>query len=350
MNLAIFLPNWVGDVVMSTPALRAMREQFANAHLIGIMRPYISDVLSGTEWLDEQLFYDPRSKAPDMRILPLLRQLRKRDIDTALLFTNSFRTGMMAFLSGARRRVGYAKYGRGPLLTDTLRFQKLRGRSVPAPTLDAYLELTVLLGCKPKSRETELATTGDDERRADHVWDQLGLPNGREVVVLNSGGAYGSAKSWPLEYFGELARRIAQHHALSVLVICGPKERQLAAQIALHANHRRVVSLADQPFNIGLSKACVRRSRLMVSTDSGPRHFAAAFDVPVITLYGPTHIEWGDTHYARAIHLQEDMPCGPCMKRVCPEGHHRCMRDLTVNRVYSEVAKQLDQPRRIEAA
>ena len=88
----------------------------------------------------------------------------------------------------------------------------------------------------------------------------------------------------------------------------------------------------------------------MVSTDSGPRHFAAAFDVPVITLYGPTHIEWGDTHYARAIHLQEDMPCGPCMKRVCPEGHHRCMRDLTVNRVYSEVAKQLDQPRRIEAA
>jgi heptosyltransferase-2 len=350
MNIAILLPNWVGDVVMATPTLRAMRERFADAHLIGVMRPYVAEVLAGTKWLDEQLFYDPRSKKPDVRVVRLIRQLRTREIDTALLLPNSFRTGLLAYLSGARRRVGYAQYGRGPLLTDKLKFEKRNGRFVPAPTLDTYLRLAKLLGCEPKSIGTELATTTDDEQAADRVWGQLGLPTGSEVVVLNSGGAYGAAKSWPVDYFGQLARRIAQQHALSVLVMCGPKERQLAAQIALQANHRHVVSLADQPLSVGLSKACVRRARLMVSTDSGPRHFAAAFDVPVITLYGPTHVAWGDTHYARAIHLQEDVPCGPCMKRVCPEGHHRCMRDLTVHRVYGEVAKQLGQPRQVEAA
>ena len=100
------------------------------------------------------------------------------------------------------------------------------------------------------------------------------------------------------------------------------------------AGHPRVVSLADQPLGIGLTKACVRRSALLITTDSGPRHFAAAFNTPVITLFGPTHVAWTRTYHPQAWHVFHPVPCGPCQRPVCPEGHHRCMRELTPESVF----------------
>ena len=88
------------------------------------------------------------------------------------------------------------------------------------------------------------------------------------------------------------------------------------------------------PLSLGLTKACVRRADLLVTTDSGPRHFAAAFDRPVVTLFGPTHIEWTETYHPRAVHLQQKVDCGPCQKRVCPKDH-RCMLRLTPEEVYT---------------
>ena len=103
-------------------------------------------------------------------------------------------------------------------------------------------------------------------------------------------------------------------------------------RLATRARVPGVFSLADEPLSLGLTKALVRRADLLVTTDSGPRHFAGAFDVPVVTLFGPTHIEWTETYSSRAIHLQKTVPCGPCQLRVCPLDH-RCMRDLSVNEV-----------------
>jgi heptosyltransferase-2 len=101
-----------------------------------------------------------------------------------------------------------------------------------------------------------------------------------------------------------------------------------------------VVSLADAPPSIGLTKAVVRRSSLLVTTDSGPRHFAAAFGVPVVTLFGPTHIGWTETYFPRAIHLQKVVPCGPCQLRVCPLDH-RCMKSLTPGEVTAAAERLL---------
>ena len=342
MNIAIFLPNWIGDVVMATPALRALRNFVAgDARLIGIMRPYVSDVLAGTSWLDEQLFYDPRSRQPELRVGSIIEQLRERQIDIALLLTNSLRTAIIAWLGGATQRIGYACYGRGCLLTTRLRRPRTWWREIPTPALDSYLALAYAMGCPLESPRMELATLPADEQAADEVWRRLALPVDGSVVVLNCSGAYGAAKLWPPEYFAQLARRIAEQLRHNVLVLCGPSERSIAQQIAQDANHPRVKSLADQTLSIGLSKACVRRSRLMVSTDSGPRHIAAAFGIPVVSLFGPTHIAWSDTHYAGELQLQHQVPCGPCSKRTCPLKHHRCMRDLSVDRVYQAVSQQI---------
>jgi len=351
MKVGIFLPNWIGDVVMATPTLRALRNHFgSDTKLVGIMRPYVREVLAGTPWLDDCLLYDPRSRDRALRGTAFLSRLRAAQLDTVVLLTNSLRTALWAWASGAKRRIGYARSGRGPLLTEKLRPQRIGRRFIPSPVLDYYLALAYKLGCPPESPRLDLATLSADELAADVAWRQLNLPAGEHVVTFNSGGAYGAAKLWPTDYFARLARRVATQHDVSVLVLCGPQERDIAREIVAGARHPRVVSLAELPKSLGLTKACVRRSRLLVTTDSGPRHFAAAFDTPVITLFGPTDIAWSENHFDKAVHLQLSLDCQPCQKRVCPLRHHRCMRELSISRVYEAVRRELETTHKEQAA
>ena len=344
MRLGIFLPNWIGDVVMATPALRALRKHYGpQAHLVGVMRPYVAEVLAGNPWLDDAVVYTKTAAGrSENSARQATRRLRAAKLDQILLFTNSFRTAWMAWRSGAPRRVGIRGEGRGLLLTRRLAQPKNPLTGLPLATIDTYLELASAVGCPPEPPRLELATTPADEQAADGVWQRLGLPPGREVVVFNTGGAYGNAKNWPAEHFAALAQRVAADWGFSVLVNCGPKERDTAREIVARAGDRRVVSLAEErELPIGLTKACIRRARMLVTTDSGPRYLAIAFDRPVVTLFGPTDPRLTETHYDRETCLSLALECQPCMARTCPLGHHRCMRDLSVETVCGAVARFL---------
>jgi heptosyltransferase-2 len=115
----------------------------------------------------------------------------------------------------------------------------------------------------------------------------------------------------------------------------------MARRIAEESRSPHVFSLSDSPLSLGLTKAVVKRSDLLVTTDSGPRHFAAAFNRPVVSLFGPTHIGWTETYFAKETCLQKKLPCGPCQQRACPLGHHRCMRDLTPAEVFAAAERLL---------
>lgn len=343
-KILVFCPNWVGDVVMATPALRGLRQHFPEAHLTALMRPYVAQTLAGNPWLDEVLLHDHRSAEPEQRTWNVIRQVRRRGFDTAVLLTNSIRTALIAWVGKIPRRVGYAREGRGLFLNDRLAVQKSSGRFKPSPVIDYYLNLVYHLGVPTQPYQMELFTSADDEKQADELWERFGFCSADRIVVLNPGAAFGAAKRWPSLYFSELARRLVDHHAVKALILCGPNERGFARFIADgSARPRLVKSMADQTLSIGLSKAIVRRAAMMVSTDSGPRHFAAAFGVPVVSLFGPTHIEWTETYFPKEIKLQQDVPCGPCQQRVCPLGHLRCMKELTVDRVYQAAVGLLEQ-------
>lgn len=347
MRLAVFLPNWIGDAVMATPALRALRKHFGpQARIVGVGRPYMADVLAGTPWLDELLPYDPRGKDRSRGSWPLVRRLRAERIDLAVLLPNSFRTALLAHLGGAKQRVGYVRYLRGPLLTTKLLPPRAGRKHVPCPMVDYYLALACAVGCPEESPRLELATSAADEAAADRAWRRLGLGSPERAIAMNSSGAFGAAKLWPVEHFAALAARLAKEADYDVLVVCGPSERPAAERIVQLAAHPRVVSLAEEPLGLGLTKACIRRSRLLVTTDSGPRHFAVAFGVPVVGLYGPTPPLWGENATAQAVHLQVDLDCLGCHRRTCPLGHHRCMRDLSMEQVYRAVREQLARPLR----
>lgn len=349
MKIAVFLPNWLGDVAMATPTLRALRRRFGpESRIVGILRPYLADVLAGTDWLDQQWFFDPRATDPALRSSAMIKRLRAEEFDLALLLTNSFRTAWIAWRGGARQRVGYARYGRGPLLTHKLAPPRNGRQLAPEPMVESYLRLARAVGCPEESRRLELTTTPKDEQSADGVFRRLGLPVDGRVAAINSSGAYGGSKLWPVECFAELARRIVTELDHDVLVFCGPKERDIAREIvrlaadAPDAVSRRMVSMADQPLDLGTAKACLRRCRWMVSTDSGPRHVAAALGLPVATLFGPMLPIWSENPTQQAINLVLDLDCIGCHRRVCPLQHHRCMRDLTVQRVL-DAARQLSE-------
>lgn len=345
MNILVYCPNWVGDVVMATPTFRALRAAHPEANIVGLVRPAVVDTLSGNPWFNSFICFHHRAPKKEDRTVPVIRKLRLGQFDLGLLMTNSLRSAILAALSGIKRRVGYAHEGRGFLLDDALEIPPGWKTSKQISTVDYFAKLVEHIGVPVPDRRLELFTTPADEAHADRFWRQLGWHADTPVVVLNPGAAYGSAKRWPSNYFAELARRLVDEAQVKVLVLCGPEERGFARYIAdASLRPRQVHSLAEEAVSLGLAKAAVRRAQLLVSNDSGPRHFGAAFGVPVVSLFGPTHIGWTETNYPHETKLQKILECGPCQHRECPLGHLRCMKELTVDQVYRACRRHLENP------
>ncbi len=350
MNIGVLLPNWVGDVVMATPTLRALRRQFPAAKIAGIARPHLLPLLSGSNWLSQSIPWEHHDRGWIGRTWTLVRQLRRERLDAVLVLRNSGFAAGIARLSRARQVIGYARRGSRLFLTHSLRAPRESGRFTPISAVDYYLELAYALGCEDEPRQLELPVSAADRSAADGTWDHLDLPDPREVVLLNIGGAYGNAKHWPREHSIELSRRLASDLGLTVLILCGPGERASAAELARDAGHSRVLSLADEDVSFGPTKAIIQRARLLVSTDSGPRHIAAGVGTPTVTLFGPIDPRWSENYQAEAIQLHLPLDCSPCGRRICPLGHHRCMRDLTTDMVLSAIQWQLDSTTKRRAA
>ena len=341
MRIGVMLPNWVGDVALATPLLRALRRKFPAAEIVGIARPHLIPLLAGTNWIDSFHSWEHHGRGWLGRTWQLVRTLRGERLDAMLLTRNSPYAALVARLGGAREVIGYARRGTGLLLTQGLTPPRTGGKLTPISAVDYFLNLAYALGCETEPKQLELATLPADEAAADEQWQRLDLPDSRQVVLLNAGGAYGSAKHWPREHCVELSQRLVGEHGLTVLILCGPAERAEAAAVAQAADHPQVKSLAGEEVGFGVTKALIRRARLLVTTDSGPRHIAAALGTPTITLFGPIDPRWSENYQPGAVQLRLPLECSPCGQRVCPLGHGRCMRDLTVETVLQAVRQAI---------
>jgi heptosyltransferase-2 len=350
VNIGVLLPNWVGDVCLATPTLRALRRHFPRAAITAIARPHLLPLLDGSDWLTRSIPWEHHGRGWVGRTWKLVRQLRREALDVALVLRNSGFAAGIARMAGARQIIGYARRGSRVFLTRALAAPRAAGKFTPISAVDYYLQLAYALGCDEEPRQLELGVTAADRDAADAIWDHLGLPRPENVVLLNIGGAYGNAKHWPREQSIDLARRLAIDLGLTVVILCGPSERSSAASLVDEASHPRVQSLAEEDVRFGPTKAIIQRSRLLISTDSGPRHIAAALGTPTITLFGPIDPRWSENYQSEAIQLHLSLDCSPCGRRVCPLGHHRCMRDLTPEMVLKAVHAQLALPARRRAA
>src|SRR5262245_43058332 len=158
MNILIICPNWVGDAVMATPTFRALRRGFSKARIVGLLRPLITELLQDLQYFDEVVRWRPRSEESARRAWPGISPRRRQRFDLAVLLTNSCHSAVVAWLAGARRRVGYARDGRSWLLTDRLKPLRAGRHYLPSPMIDYYLSLAEHLGCPRQTTRMELRT------------------------------------------------------------------------------------------------------------------------------------------------------------------------------------------------
>jgi heptosyltransferase-2 len=266
---------------MATPVLRAAREALPGARIIAACRPGIDELLAGSPWLDETVVGETKSLTG---IPGLARRLRRQGAEAALLLPNSFRSALIARLAGVPRRVGFRRYGRGPLLSHALEPAASR---TPVSTLGFYARLAELaFGCPPIDTRMELGVTEAERIAAGRLLE--GVP--RPYVVLCP-GANKAPKRWPAQRFAAVADALSDRHGVAAVVTGSPGERGLAGEVVAAARHT-VHDLVERGITIGGLKAVIDGAQLMVTNDTGPRHIAAALGTPVVTLFGPTDHRW----------------------------------------------------------
>ena len=343
-GIAILLPNWIGDTVMATPTLRALRRGAGrDTHMVGLGRAAVCELLAGGSQLDELWPILTTRRFPFERALRLAARLRAGRFDRAVLLTNGLGAALAARLAGTGERVGYARHGRGPLLTKALPPPREAGRLRPIPAIDYFLAIATALGCPAETPEMELATMPADEAAADGVWSNLRTRKDRPTILLNNSAATASEKLWPAASMAELARRLVENLDANVLVLAAPGEQEGALRIAELAASPSVKVLPVT--GIGMAKACIRRVQLVVSTDSGPRHMAVALGVPVVSLFGPTAPAWTDLHSSLDLVVRELIPC-VSSQGTSAAGRQHSMTDLGVERAWQAVERQLTLFRR----
>jgi len=369
-RIVVFMPNWLGDGVMATPFLRALRLLYpAPAIIHAVARPLVTPVLTGLPFVD----HIHTLKKSDENCVA--KEMRSCNFDLGILLPNSFRSAWMLRRTGAKRRLGYAREARALLLTDRLKpirrtaeqraIDQRKERAIgeisagrespsvgsayqPVPTIDYYLRLAEYLGAPAGDRRMQLGITDAERAEAESILDaELGVLNSN-LITLVPGANFGSSKCWMPERFAEVADRLVIERKATVLVASSPAELPIVEAILAASKQRdRLIALAKlnagKGVSLGALKEIVRWSALMVCNDTGPRHFAAALGTPVVTLFGPTDPVWAETFYEKEKQVRIDVPCGPCQLKKCPIDH-RCVKGITVDMVMNAAAQLQDPP------
>lgn len=340
-KIAVVLPNHLGDVVMATPALRALRRGRPDAEITGVVRATLLGVLRGAPFIDRFVahrIYERRGKLAQLRErLRVASELRGSDV--ALVLPNSFASALLAFASRARVRVGYARRARSLLLTDPVPAPRVNGRFVPLAMERYYLDLARRLGAPDLGTQIELFLEPEAERECDARFAAAGV-GGRPLVCLAPGAGFGPSKLWPLEYVAEVARALRADGA-DVALVHGPGEGALADEIRTRAGVG-IAMLGGDSMSLSLLKSVLARAQLLICNDAGARHIAAAFEVPTIVLMGPTAVGYTNLNLKRTKLLREPVECSPCQLKVCPIDH-RCMTRLLPSRVLAEARAALSR-------
>ncbi|MCY2984312.1 MAG: lipopolysaccharide heptosyltransferase II [Planctomycetota bacterium] len=344
MKVAILLPTWLGDTCMSTPTIRAIRQGMPEIDELCVAGRYAPvAVLEGGPWVDSTLVYKPNSKSSKtLSRRGLVAELKNRRFDMIVLLPNSLSAGIIGYLSGAKRRVGFAKDGRALLLTDPIpmRDQTVDHRKEPA--IDYYLNIAKHLGCDASDRRMQLFVSEHERDIARDLYSKFQFDWDRETILFNTSSAAAASKLWPVGHASRAAKELATKHGVQVVVHCGPADRERANAIAFGADHPLVKSMGrEEEIPVSLSKAIIEQASVVVSTDSGPRHMAVAMNKKVISLFGSTAPEITRTYNRPETILRVPMACQPCRKETCPLVHTNCMHALNYSMVVNAVLDQL---------
>ena len=327
-------PNWIGDAVMTTPAMALIRQHFPQAEITVVAKPLVAELFSNHPDCNRVLVYNRQRGSKGINgFLRFCLQLRRENFDLAILFQNAFEAALMAKLAGIKYRAGYNTDGRGWLLNCRVTINPSTRR---LHHTDYYLNLIDKLSLTSSNEKPPLTLTPSAEELREAV-NKLGSGS---WIAINPGASYGAAKRWFPQRFAAVADRLISSRGVKVVLIGSPGESQIGRDI-ITASKKPLLNLIGQT-TVRQMMAIIATAKLIITNDSGPMHVAAAVKTPIVAIFGPTDETTTAPLSNACILLRHKISCAPCLLRQCPRDH-QCMKAITAAEVYAAAAGLLEQ-------
>ncbi len=339
--------NWIGDAVITIPAVRSIRRAFPDAHISLLVKPWVSEIFRENPDINEIILFDDSFKGYTGR-LKLAKKLREKAFDKAILLQNAFDAALIAWLSGIPERIGYKRDGRGFLLTNAVPVEEY---VLKQHQVYYYQNLLKSAGIEPADTQPYLYLTDNERQSARNLLSSYFTADNGPLIGINPGATFGSAKRWPPERFAELIIKVVNELNGQVVLFGSPSEIEISNEIITEINRLKIkmkiekigsrILVTTGKTNLRELAALISECAVFVTNDSGPMHVASALLVPTVAIFGSTDKTatgpFGEGHRI----IRKDLPCSPCMKRECPEGHLNCMTAVTADEVFDAVREIL---------
>jgi len=335
-NILAIKLRYLGDVLLATPTLHALKVAFPEARLTVLVNRGTDDILRGNPHVDEILPLDRGSILQQSRFI---LDIRRRRFDTVVDLTDGDRAAFLTWISGARVRIGFNDEQRWTGHC----YSTVVTRGDGADRIDRDLAALAPLGIEARDRIPQIWLGPEDVARVDQLAVQLGLAKDRSWVVIQPGARYWF-KAWPPQRFAEVADRLHDRFGCQVLVAGSPQEAALTQAVVDHAKSP-LLSIAGRS-DVRMLAALLKRSTLFIGNDTGAMHIAAAVGTPLVGLFGPSNpLEWGPRG-GRAETIYKGLDCRICFHPTCLRGEDNCMKLITVEEVMAAAARQIEHTQR----
>ncbi len=333
-RILIVRTDRIGDVLLSTPVIKVLRDAYPSAYIAMMVAPYAKDIVEGNPCLDEIIVYDKEGKHKSWwRSMKFARNLKKKKFDIAFILHPTNRVHLVTFFARIRQRVGYDRKF-GFLLTDRLAHNKQLGQKHEA---EYNFDLLRHVGIQPQEKVLFMPLRQDAEAWIEDLLKREGVAQTDKLVAIHPGASCPS-KIWPNQRFAQVADRLAEKYGYRVFVIAGPKDIALAEQVVKHM-HNRAINLAGKT-SVSQLASLLKRCRLFISNDSGPVHLASAMGTPVVSIFGRNQAglspkRWGPLG-TKDRFLHKQIGCIECLAHNCRK-EFACLRSIQVDDVIGAV-------------
>lgn len=327
--------NWVGDAVMTLPALEAVKENFPSASITVLAKPWVEPIFSNHPAVDRILAFKKGEGAFTGlgEMIRAIRLIRKGRFDLAILFQNAFEGALLLYMGGVKYRIGYSTDGRGFLLTHKI---MPSDEVLKIHQSEYYLSILRGMGWEAKSRNPTIHVSQEDKDLADRILGTEGIKERDPLVGLSPGAIFGGAKRWPPDRFAEIGDRAVEEWGAKILIFGSGKEKEICSHVCSSMGHQSLNLCGRTSLNVvmGLISRCL----FFATNDSGLMHIAAALSVPTVAIFGPTdHVATGPRGPKTRI-VKHEIECAPCLKPECPTDH-RCMLSIGSDEVWETMER-----------
>ena len=349
MNILVLRYRFIGDTILTVPFLRNLRRAYPDARIDLVIAPYSSDVLRGIPYVDNLIVYDPPTIHQDSggrhrtlgSKIRFLQELRATRYDKAYVLKRSFSSALLAFLSGARERIGFNTEHRGILLTKRVPYRKDRHE------VQNFLELLRADGVPVISDSLEAWLSEDEISFAEKFLATEECSAETRLVGIHPFSAT-PERAWHEDRFAAVANALQENHGVRILLLGGRRDVEAAADMEKRIRPRPILAVGRT--DLRQTMALLSKCSLLLCNDSGVMHLAAALDVPLVALFGPqTPLLFGPWGKQCAV-ISKKFPCSPCRQRFftecepSPKGKPWCMENITEEEVLEAASRFLSLP------